>query len=265
MFEEPFESWKKKPSYTFGAHWLSRATLRRAFAEEVALRLAAQRETTTPLVALELERDDEDGSWPEGWHLFLNIEAFTMLDSFAALIAHVKSFLKRHDLAAGSWEMLLRDRAAPVRLSKAQRVALIDKTLKALSAHPFDKPGQEFLRIIEPFGDYALSLSIEYARFRHFMDGPFGAEDNPIHSLVGLACRVMGLPHDADEDTEPTLLAEGVLSLAGTTVRVADWEHTFDAEDEVFESVPYVEVNIAAKAPVYSFFFENLNPPQEEA
>jgi hypothetical protein len=262
VVNEPFDSWKKKPNYSFRAQWLSKAKLRLAFAERVTIAALARREAPPPLAELELEHH-ELKHWPEGWQLYFVIEAFMMFDSLEALTAHIKAFFKRHDFSAGLWEALLSDEAAPVRLSKSQRVRLIDKTLKTIAAHPFDAPEQEFLEIVEPFGEYALALSVEYANFRRFMDGDFKAEDNPIKSLIGLECRVTELAFDAEDDNA-TLLAEGVLELSGNTVRVGDWQQSFEEEDEVFESVPYFEVNIASESLQRTVCFKRLNVSEDE-
>lgn len=259
---EPFDSWKKKSNYSFRAQWLSKAKLRQAYAERLAVTAMSRGEEPPLLVELELDQQASK-HWPEGWYLYFVVDAFVMLDSLEALMTHVKSFFKRHDFSAGTWEMLFSGEDAPVRLSKSQRVKLIDKTLKIIAAHPFETPGQEFLEFFEPFGEYALAFSVEHASFRSHLDRAFKAADNPIKSLVGLECRVAEQAFDSEDDNV-TLLAEGVLELSDNTVRVGDWQQSFEDGDEVFESVPYFEVNIASESLQRSFYFTRPNVSEDD-
>lgn len=261
MRVEPFESWKKSESFAFRASWLSQKNKRLGYAEQLALRFMAKGEELP--VVLQIELDPSVGHKREDWHRYLTIEAFVILDSYAELTAYIKTFFKRSDFGPGDWEMLFMEEEAPVRLSKSQRIGLLDKSLKALASHSFEF-SEELWQLIEPFGDYALELGAERAYFRHFVEGEFNAEDNPLQSLVGESCKVESLAFDADKDEKATLLAEGVLELSGNTVRIADWQQTFDDHDEIFESVPYLEVNIASELLQRSFFFSNLKPSEDD-
>jgi hypothetical protein len=256
---ESHPKWEKQPGYSFRARWVSRVDERRHYAERLALERLAKGRKVPLLLHLELD-DGVPTSRLEGWHHFMSVGTFRMLDSFPALLREMKTFLKRDEFAAGLFESLFRGADAPVRLSKAQRVRLLDRALAALAAYPFaDDDEHHFWEWLEPFGDYALVLSVEYAVFRRFMDGSFADDDNPLRSLVGQACRVTALAFDAEDGAKPAPLAEGELSLEGSTVRVGSWEHTFAGDDQVFESVAYEEVNIASEESQTSFYFTPLS------
>lgn len=264
---EPHPSWRKQPSYSFRAAWLSKKDERRHLAEKLALEYMARGEKVPELLQLALSDDPvlkEVRARREGWHHLFVVEGFAMFDSLQALKQHVKTFCKRSDFGASPWETLFAEREAPVRLSKAQRIRLLDKAVKAVDAYPFaDDDEHHFLEVLEPFGEYALALSVEYANFRRYIDGSFGDEDNPVRSLLGKACRVRALAFDAKEEDAPELLAEGVLELAGNTVSVGAWAHSFDDDDEIFESVAYQEVNIASEALAQSIYLEVLDKENE--
>lgn len=262
MAAEPYSSWRKMPSYSFRAAWLSRSDQRRHLAEKLVLAYMARGEKVPELLQLELSDHPalkDLAARREGWHHLFAIENFRMFDSLPALRQHVKTFCKRSDFAPGPWEILFREADAPVGFSKAQRIRLLDKVLKAVEAYPFaDDDEHHFYELLEPLGDYALALSVEYGSFRRFIDGSFGDEDNPVRSLAGKACRVSSLAFSADEEEAPAVVAEGVLELSGNTVRVGAWAHSFDDDDDIFESVAYEEVNIASEALAQSIYLEVL-------
>ncbi len=264
MSAEPYTSWQKKPSYTFRAAWLSKKNIRRQFAERLSLDFLSQDKAVPELVQLEL-RIKNRFKRQDGWHHFFTIDAMRIFDSFLKLKQDVKTFLKQDEFEAGGLEILLHEAASPVRMSKSQRIKLLDKFFKGLYAFPFDDEENHFFEHIEPFKDYAMVLSVEYTNFRRFWDGSFQEEDNPIKSLVGLDCKVERLAFDGDDKEGPTFLAQGVLELVDNTVRISDWEQSFESNDEVFESVAYEEVNIASEALEQQFYFEVLTKYEDES
>ncbi len=273
-------NWRRKEEFVFRAAWRSKRDERRSLAERVALESLAQGKAVPFIAQLELQ-DTPFKNRHEGWHHYFILQTMTFFKSFGEMLAGVKSFLKRDALDAGSWEMMFRDAPAPVRLSKAQRVALIDRFVKGVKEYPFeDEVGREVFSVFQPYGDYALDLSVEYVVLRPAFDSTFGAEDNPIKSLVGKKCTVRGrasAEESEDEDTdkntdeaeeEPLLeLGEGVLTLDGYTVQVGEWQHTFEENDEVFESVAFEEVNVYSEALKMSIFLEPVDKddPDEAA
>jgi hypothetical protein len=230
--------------------------------KELALRAMVQGKAVPPLLKMELELPKINKR--EGWYHYYISEAFKVVETFPALVTHIRFFLKTNDLGAGPLEMMFQNMKAPVTLTKPQRLDLADRFIKVIEAHPFKEKDQEYIEFVEPFKDYALALSVERSNFRGWIDGNFEAEDNPIKSLVGEVCTVKTIAFEAPEKEKPMLVAEGILELSGNTVRVADWEHTFDDQDEVFESVAYFEVNIASDAVQTTFFIKAVNRNEED-
>lgn len=255
-------SWRRKQEYVFRAAWRSKRDERRTLAERVALENLSQGKAVPFVAQLELDNVRFENRH-EGWHHYFILQSFTFFKSFGEMLNGVKSFLKRDDLDAGSWEMMFRDAPAPVRLSKSQRVALIDKFVKGVKQYPFeDKAGKEVFSVFQPYGDYALDLSIEYIVLRPSFDTTFQADDNPVKSLVGKKCTVRGraAQKNEDEDEEAPLL-----ELDGYTVRVGEWRHTFGKDDEVFESVAFEEVNIYSEVLKMSIFLESKDKDGEDS
>ena len=269
MDEQLPPNWRRKEEFVFRAAWRSKRNERRSLAERLALESLSQGKAVPFVAQLELE-DKPFKNRHERWHHYFILQTMTFFKSFGEMLAGVKSFLKRDALDAGSWEMMFSDAPAPVRLSKSQRVALIDKFVKGVKEYPFeDKAGKEVFNVFQPYGDHALDLSIEYVELRPSFDTTFGAEDNPVKSLVGKKCTVQGRASaeengekdtDEDEAEQPVLeLGEGVLMLDGYTVRVGEWQHTFAEDDEVFESVAFEEVNVYSEALKLSIFLEAVD------
>ena len=254
-------NWRRKEEFVFRAAWRSKRNERRSLAERVALESLSQGKAVPFIAQLELE-DSPFKNRHEGWHHYFILQTMTFFKSFGGMLDGVKSFLKRNDLDAGSFEMMFRDAPAPVRLSKSQRVALIDRFVNGVKQYPFkDKAGEEVFSIFQTYGDYALDVSVEYVVLRPSFDTVFGAEDNPVKSLVGKQCTVRSRAAQEDEEKEePVLeLGEGTLELDGYTVRVGEWQHTFEEDDEIFESVAFEEVNIYSEALKMSIFLEAVD------
>jgi hypothetical protein len=259
---EPYPSWQKKENFSFRAAWLSKKNLRTQFAQELALTSLARGRATPHFLQMELEAVKYREK-SEGWHLLFVLDMLKMFDSFQHLTNHVQKFLKTSDLGPAPLEIMFHDAKAPIKLNRPQRMEIFDKFLKALKAHPFSEKGNEMFTFIEPMKDYALELSVEWSNFRRFIDTTFAADDNPIKSLVAKVCRVEEIAFDADRKERPQKVAEGVLELSGNAVRVGTWEHTFDDNDEVFESVAYEEVNIASESLQKSIYFEAVDREDE--
>lgn len=260
---EPYESWKKKESFTFRAAWLSKKNIRTQFAQELLLSQIALGKAAPDFLRLELESSKYRSEKP-GWHHLFMIETFKTFDTRQLLENYVRKFAKTHEFGPGGFEIMYHNQPAPVKLNKPQRLALADKFMEAFTSHPFAEKGKSVLDFIETFKEYALELSVERSYFRRFIDGIFSAEDNPLKSLVGEVCKLECLADSADKQEKPTRLAEGVLELSANTVRVGDWEHTFADDDSVFESVAFEEVNIYSSTLETSFYFTPVKKSEEE-
>jgi hypothetical protein len=259
---EPYKSWQRQENFTFRALWLSKTDKRLQLSKELALTALVQGKVIPSLIKMELELPKFNKR--EGWHHYFILEAFKVLETFPTLVKHIRSFLKTSDLSAGPLETIFRNRATPVILTKAQRLDLTDRFVKLIENHPFKEKGREFVEFIEPFKEYALALSVERTNFRRWIDGDFNAEDNPIKSLVGEVCTVKTIAFEAPEKEKPQQVAEGVLELSGNTVRVADWEQTFNENDEIFESVAFYEVNIASDTLQTTFFIKAIHRNEDD-
>lgn len=242
-------SWQLKDNYMVGMAWLSRRNERRAAAERLALEFVAMGEEVPSVVKLELSKESNASEY-EGWHHLFMVQMASFYEGFAALTQGVKTLFKRGELDAGSFEFLLSDVQAPVRLSKSQRVMLIDTFMKGVKGHTFSEDEEGIFEMIVPFGDYALRLGVEYARIRDTIDGHFEDADNPLRSLVGVACHAYAWTFEAQDEDEAAMptVGEGVLELDGHHVRIGEWQHTFEADDLIIDSAAFEEVTIRSEA-----------------
>lgn len=134
--------------------------------------------------------------------------AHVMMGSFETLedaLNAAKSTLKNSDFKPSI--LVFDDDApssAPVKLSKGQRVKLIDEIM-----HEPKVPHEGLVR--EAFlqeGDYALSVWIEELSFREDFEAEFETPENPLRSLVGEVATAYTAPLVEDDDEDELDLGE---------------------------------------------------------
>jgi len=217
---------------------------------------------------VDAEEAQEEGMEPTfeldvrpGWWISINVES-GWGDSLEEALSAVKSLLKNSEFGAGLLELRRPGAGAPERVSKSQRRALIHQIMHSRE-NPHAKPDDGIVR--EAFlqlGEHALWAWIEHAPFREEFEATFGAPENPLRSLVGREVVLHGLHVDDYEKESPPWreVARGTLELEGTTVRVADWSHTFKGDEEVF-GVAFEEVSLESEDPEMSLSFSAVHQP----
>jgi hypothetical protein len=137
-----------------------------------------------------------------GWWLYNNVRVGESFDTLEETLAFAKSTLKNSDLTASvlSFDVPPSSRA-PVRLSKNQRIKLIDEIMhESKNELPEGLVREAFLQV----NDYALSVWIEDVPYREEFEAMFAALENPLRSLEAEVCTVYtsALDEDLDEDLE---------------------------------------------------------------
>lgn len=135
-----------------------------------------------------------------GWWLYSNVLFGSSFDALEEALALTKSTLKNSGLAASALSFdVLPGSSAPVRLSKSQRIKLIDQIMH--------EPKHELLEGIvrEAFfqlDDYPLSVWIEEIPYPEEFEAMFAAPENPLRSLESEICTVYTSALDEDFDDE---------------------------------------------------------------
>jgi hypothetical protein len=137
-----------------------------------------------------------------GWWLYSNVLVGESFDSLEETLAFAKSTLKNSDFAASVLSFdVAPGSSAPVRLSKSQRIKLIDQIMhEPKNELPEGLVREAFLQV----DDYALSLWIEDVPYREECEAMFAAPENPLRSLEGERCTVStsSLEEYLDDDLE---------------------------------------------------------------
>jgi hypothetical protein len=131
-----------------------------------------------------------------GWWSYAHI----MMGSFGSLddaLAAAKSTLKNSDFKPS---VFILDESvpssAPVKLSKSQRIKLIDEIVHEPTLKHEDLLREAFVQE----GDYALSVWIEELSFREDFEAAFETLENPLRSFVGETVTVFTAPLGTDDD-----------------------------------------------------------------
>jgi hypothetical protein len=203
-----------------------------------------------------------------GWWQHANV----MMGSFETLeeaLSAAKSTLKNSDFkpfgffdAPGS---------APVKLSKSQRIKLIDEIMHEPVVKHEGLTREAFLQE----GDYALSVWIEELSFREDFEAAFETPENPLRSFVGEIATAYTAPltedededeldlgdfesdddpdmedlseeelvetigalermKDVDDDTDWQEVAKGVVKIEGNTLYVGEWQCAVPNEELIY-------------------------------
>jgi hypothetical protein len=151
-----------------------------------------------------LKEDDKDISLEivghPGWWSHFNI----MMASFGSLedaLSVAKSTLKNSDFSATVLNFDAPNASAPVKLSKGQRIKLIDQIMH----EPEVKHEGIFREAFVQEGDYALSVWIEELSFREDFEVAFETPENPLRSFVGETVTVFTAPLGTDDEDELTI------------------------------------------------------------
>jgi hypothetical protein len=133
-----------------------------------------------------------------GWWNYANV----FMNSFGTLeeaLAAAKSTLKNSDFKPSGF--MLEESpstSAPVKLSKSQRIKLIDEIMHEPAIKHEDLLREAFVQE----GDYALSVWIEELSFREDFEAAFESPENPLRSFVGETATVHTAPLVEDEDED---------------------------------------------------------------
>jgi hypothetical protein len=135
-----------------------------------------------------------------GWWLYSNVLKGASFDSLEEALAFAKSTLKNSDFAASPFNFdVTPGFKAPVRLSKSQRIKLIDEIMHEPKGELEEGLVREaFLQV----DDYALSVWIEDIPYPEEFEAMFAAPENPLRSLEGEVCTVYTSALDEDFDGE---------------------------------------------------------------
>lgn len=135
-----------------------------------------------------------------GWWLYSNVLFGSSFDVLEEALALAKSTLKNSDLAASALSFdVLPGSSAPVRLSKSQRIKLIDQIMHEPKYELLEGIVREAFFQLE---DYALSVRIEDVPYREEFEAMFAAPENPLRSLEGEICTVYTSVLDEDLEDE---------------------------------------------------------------
>jgi hypothetical protein len=132
-----------------------------------------------------------------GWWSHFNI----MMASFESLedaLAAAKSTLKNSDFSATVLNFDSPNASAPIKLSKGQRIKLIDQIMH----EPEVKHEGIFREAFVREGDYALSVWIEELSFREDFEVAFETSENPLRSFVSETVTVFTAPLGTDDEDE---------------------------------------------------------------
>jgi hypothetical protein len=132
-----------------------------------------------------------------GWWQHANI-FMASFDTLEDALAAAKSTLKNSDFTPFG---LLEDApsSAPVKLSKSQRIKLIDEIMHEPVVKHAELVREAFLQE----GDYALSVWIEELSFREDFEADFETPENPLRSFVGEIATAHTAPLvEADDENE---------------------------------------------------------------
>lgn len=133
-----------------------------------------------------------------GWWNYANV----YMNSFGSLeeaLAAAKSTLKNSDFKpSGFFLEESVSSSAPVRLSKSQRIKLIDEIMHEPVVKHEDLLREAFLQE----GDYALSVWVEALSFREDFEAEFETPENPLRSFVGEIATAHTAPLIEDDDED---------------------------------------------------------------
>jgi hypothetical protein len=222
----PFE-WKRKDHYSLRIAWLTNDV-----SEE---RKEEDREMMREILKHE-PTDEMLGFNPrfKGWYMHFNV-VMDFHDTLKDAVKHARRTLKDSELNAGKFNLgFMGEPSAPIKLSKEQRLRIIDK-LEQSSEVEKDIVKEAMLEL----GLFALHAWIEHTPYRHEMKTLFKSPSNPVRSLVGYNCLVW---HGEGERDDWEQMAEGVLELNGNTVQVGDWSRSFGDRVPV-EGIAFSEVS----------------------
>lgn len=256
------ESWWRRDYHFVNAAWLSKNDARQREIERINAELIASVRLTSYL---------ELGGAPfkhlSDWHMLFQVEsdAYVQFRGFETMVREVESFLKSSTLDAGRGEFLYDEAKSPVQLNEPQRIALAETFKKEVDQHDFT--AKTMFELLVPYGDYALWLGIERHLLRDEFDSVMSARDNPLKSLEGLSCDVLLWTFEAQEKGgDLDYVGEGILERDRYSVRVGEWQHTFDETDEVINSTAFKEVSIRSNTlrTDVRFYYTKWYPDEEE-
>ncbi len=130
-----------------------------------------------------------------GWWNYANV----YMNSFGSLeeaLTAAKSTLKNSDFKPSAFNFDEPLATVPVKLSKSQRIKLIDEIMHEPVVKHEDLLREAFVQE----GDYALSVWIEELSFREDFEAAFETPENPLRSFVGETVTVFTAPLGTDDD-----------------------------------------------------------------
>ncbi len=136
-----------------------------------------------------------------GWWLHFYVVPMASFETLEDVLATAKSTLKNSDLNASSISFEDGPSRAPVRLSKSQRIKLIDEIMHEPKEKHEGLVREAFLQE----GDYALSVWIEQLEFRPDFEATFESPENPLRSFISATATVHTAPLLESEDEENEL------------------------------------------------------------
>lgn len=206
-----------------------------------------------------------------GWWLHSYVVAMVTFETLDDALASAKSTLKNSDLNGAGFGLEDALSKAPAKLSKSQRVKLIDEIMHEPKEKHEGLVREAFLQE----GDYALSVWIEELSFRPDFEAAFVAPENPLRSFVDKAATIYSAPlveseeedeldlgdfeaeddpdmedlseeemieaigalermKDVDADADWQEVARGVVRLEGNTLLVGEWQCVIPDEALVY-------------------------------